>query len=226
MTTAGFIYARVDSQRLPNKVFRKFGGRYLIDVIIERLRLCDLDMIYLLTSDRIVDDVLAEYCQKLDIGVFRGSFGDLVNRSVEAIKFSKVDRFLRVNGDSPFISPTLVNYSLQNFEKAKFVSNLFNRTFPYGVALELIDAAWYCDNMQMAAPKNKEHLTQHIYQNVTHTESISITQNRDMHAKHLTIDTPNDFNQLESALRENHLVEYWDYLGYSQPMFIYGDPNA
>lgn len=226
MTTAGFIYARVDSQRLPNKVFQKFGRRKLIDVIIERLRLCDLDTIYLVTSDRPVDDVLAEYCKELGIGVFRGSFEDLVHRSVAAINNLKVDRFLRVNGDSPFISPTLVNYSLQNFEKAKFVSNLFHRTFPYGVALELIDAAWYCDNVRKAAPKNREHLTQHIYQNVTHTKSISITQNRDMHDKHLTIDTPNDFNQLESSLRENHLVEYWDYLGYSQPMFIYGDPSA
>ncbi|MBF9053381.1 hypothetical protein LSUCC1028_03925 [Rhodobacterales bacterium LSUCC1028] len=226
MTTAGFIYARVDSQRLPNKVFKKFGRRKLIDIIIERLRLCDLDKIYLVTSDRPVDDVLAEYCKNQGIGVFRGSFENLIHRSVSAINYLKVDRFLRVNGDSPFISPTLVNYSLQHFEKTKFVSNLFDRTFPYGVALELIDAAWYCDIARIEAPIRSEHLTRHLYQHTKHYETISITQNINMRDKRLTIDTPQDFKKLASILRDNHLVEYWDCIGYSEPIFNYGTPNA
>ena len=226
MTTAGFIYARVDSQRFPNKVFQKFGRRKLIEIIIERLRLCDLDSIYLVTSDRPVDDLLVEYCREQGIGVFRGSFEDLVHRSVAAINYLKVDRFLRVNGDSPFISPTLVNYSLQHFEKTKFVSNLFNRTFPYGVAIELIDAAWYCDIARMEAPISSEHLTQHLYQHTKNYKTISITQNINMRDKRLTIDTPQDFKQLASILRDNHLVEYWDCLRYSEPIFNYGKPHA
>lgn len=226
MGVAGFIYARSDSTRLPNKIFKKFGKRYLIDIVIERLRCCNLDTLYLLTSKRALDDQLAKYCEEKGIVVFRGDFEDLVLRTVQAIEVLPVKKFLRVNADSPFISPTLVNYSLNFSEDKKFISNLFDRTFPYGVALELIDCDWYCQCASLRMHDNKEHLTHHLYQNLLIEESLSITQNYDLRNYQLTIDTSEDYHRLHSVLSEQQLIEYWEFLKFPQPSFKMIENNA
>ena len=216
---AGFIYARTDSKRFPNKIFKRFGQRYLIDIVVQRLRCTDIDSIYLLTSERELDDPLAIHCESQGIKVFRGCFEDVVLRTVQAINAFSVEKFLRVNGDSPFISPALINYSLRYSNDKKFVSNLFNRTFPYGVAIELMDCDWYCENANSRLEANKEHLTHHLYTNVSSGDAYSITQNYELQNHRLTIDTMEDYFGLKSILSENYLIEYWDFLKCPRPKF-------
>ena len=226
MAIAGFIYARTDSTRLPNKIFKRFGQRSLIDIILDRLKYCNIDSIYLLTSERALDDPISMYCEQQGIDVFRGCYNDVVLRTVQAINSLPVTKFLRVNGDSPFISPTLINYCLRYSENKKFTSNLFERTFPYGVALEIVESHWFCQNAKLRINNNKEHITSHLYQNIFPKDALSVTQNQNWHNHKLTIDTPEDYDRLHNVLSENHLIEYWEFLKCRKPTFRISEKNA
>lgn len=72
MIVAG-IQARLDSARLPGKALLDLQGRPLIHWTIDRLRRSrKLDDVFLLTSDRIIDDPLVEAVAG-KVGVLRGS---------------------------------------------------------------------------------------------------------------------------------------------------------
>ena len=66
---AAFLYARSDSKRLPRKVFLPLRDKPLIEVMLSRADLCMVDKVVLLTSDRKVDDGLADYVEKLGYDV-------------------------------------------------------------------------------------------------------------------------------------------------------------
>jgi spore coat polysaccharide biosynthesis protein SpsF len=204
---------------LPEKIFKRLGNRFLIDIIIDRLKQTNLDEIYLLTSDRQIDDHLAEYCSKTGCKVFRGCYEDLTVRTLEAVECLKVDKFLRVNGDSPFVSPQLINYALKLQLNINFISNLYDRTFPYGVALELLDSNFFRQKANLRSREAKEHLTMHLYDHLFNTDILSITQNIDLSEHRLTIDTQDDYNRLINVFDDDHLIEYWNYLNYPKPQF-------
>ena len=226
MVAAGFIYARTDSSRLPGKIFKRLGDRFLIDVIIDRLKETDLDEVCLLTTDRPIDDQLAEYCSKAQCKVFRGCYEDLSIRTLQAIESLNVDKFLRVNGDSPFVSPQLINYILKQNLNINFISNLYNRTFPYGVAFELVDSKFFQQKANLRSTKTREHLTMHLYENFFDTDTLSITQDINLSRYRLTIDTWDDYDQLMNAFDDDYLIEYWEYLKHPKPNFIVSTQRA
>ena len=61
------------SSRLPGKVMADIYGQPVIGRLIDRLRRCHyLDDIVVATSTFKADDILAEWCQQLEIPCFRG----------------------------------------------------------------------------------------------------------------------------------------------------------
>jgi len=67
------IQARMGSTRLPNKVMKKAANKPLIQHLIERLSNSSLiEEIVLATTQRPIDDALAEFIQGLGYKVFRG----------------------------------------------------------------------------------------------------------------------------------------------------------
>ena len=60
------------------------------------------------TSNSKNDDRLVEYIQSLNIEVFRGAAHDVLDRAVSCASYLGVDKFIRINGDSPLIDPELL----------------------------------------------------------------------------------------------------------------------
>ncbi|MGZ5994051.1 MAG: cytidylyltransferase domain-containing protein, partial [Caulobacteraceae bacterium] len=75
------LQARMSSSRLPGKVLAPVLGEPMIGRQIERLRRAKrIDKLMVATSTDPSDDLVAAYCSKLGVEVFRGSLNDVLER--------------------------------------------------------------------------------------------------------------------------------------------------
>jgi len=222
---AGFIYSRSDSKRLPGKPFVEVGGSRLIDVIFARAQRLNVQTIVLLTTDRSVDDPLADYCASQGYEVFRGDALDLVKRTLQAIKAYDVDGFARINGDCPLLEPTLVNAGLAILDgDAGLVSNLFLRTYPYGIAVECVSSSLFSEFARFALRSEREHVTSHLYR-LKHRFTTVSMQNAigDHSGLRLTVDTAEDLEQMRLFAKRGRLNAdpYWRLCDLQPPVTAY-----
>ena len=81
MKTAIFITIRMDSSRLPEKTMRTILGKPVLEHVIQRAKLAkNFDEIVVCTTEREVDNQIADQAQSLAVKVFRGSLEDKLER--------------------------------------------------------------------------------------------------------------------------------------------------
>ncbi len=219
MSLGVFIYAGADSRRRPGKVLRPFGQTTLLQHVIDRARQVHATRWSLLTSDRSIDDPLAAAARDAGLDVVRGSATDLVTRTVTAIDTLDVDRFVRINADSPLFEPRLVNAALQRSSADDLVSNIIERRFPYGVAVEIVDAKHYLQSVDTARSDELEHVTKHLYRQLDGSTLLSLTQQADHSHLHLAVDTSEDYERVGALFDtpDSRLAPYWELLGLQEP---------
>lgn len=205
-----FVYARLDSSRLPRKAFLPLGSDCLIDVVMRRASCFGLGQAVLLTTSRKLDDELAFHVEEGGYPVVRGDPFDLVKRTVSAINETSADFFFRVNGDSPFVDYELGRKVSKFAGEFSFVSNLIERTFPYGFAIEMISSELYLDYSSCYDPEEAEHVTQHLYRNISSINTLSLASKRDDSHVAMTIDTREDYERLKGVFRVDGSADNWD----------------
>lgn len=164
----GIIAARTDSTRLPAKVLAQINGLPLIGYVIKRAnRISDLKGLVLATTDRIVDDQLAEYAAFHGLSVYRGELDDVALRLLNCAKKYEADYFLRLNGDSPFLDPELIKEGIGYCKdgQADIITNLIDRTFPYGISVEIVKTIAFERAYKNMSFEQREHVTQYLYEN-------------------------------------------------------------
>lgn len=229
MKRAVFVYARADSQRLPGKALMPLGcGGPLLGIVLARARMVEAEACVLLTSTRAVDDQLAELGSAHGVQVVRGDAFNLVQRTLQAIKVTEATHFLRVNGDSPLFSPILARHAMAYLAHHSLVSNLFDRRFPYGVAVEWVAANSYQDLALAAKAAECEHVTAHLYRLHEMRQRLSMTQNRDDSGLRLALDTQGDHDRLSELFRQADPMwtEYWDLYDIAAPDLIFMHPKV
>jgi len=214
-----FIYARSDSTRLPGKVFLPLGENSLIEIVLKRARASLVNEVVLLTTERSIDDKLVKKAKQLNFEVIRGDAHDLVSRTLYAIDILKPNYFVRINADSPFFDPRILNFIIKNKLKYDVITNLINRTFPYGVAVEVINCDYYNAMANFVRNEEKEHVTQHIYRTIKKANLIHCEQLNNHSHLRLTIDNKEDYQNIEKLWdrMENYFASYWEVLGLSEP---------
>ncbi|MDB4706132.1 hypothetical protein OAG10_06725 [Verrucomicrobia bacterium] len=136
------IQARLSSSRLPGKVLKDVAGRPLIQWQYLRLRqnLPAEIPVVIATSEDGSDDSLAEYCNKQEIPVFRGSLNDVRQRMIDAAEAHVITHILRVGGDDPMVDAgcvkALIAADFKGYYDFIFASN--RDGWPYGCAAEMI----------------------------------------------------------------------------------------
>ena len=110
MKTAIFITVRMDSSRLPDKTMKKILGKSVLEHVINRAKLAqEIDDIIVCTTERTVDDVVAETAKKNGVHVFRGSLEDKLERWNGAAKEYGIDYIVTFDGDDLFCDPYLLD---------------------------------------------------------------------------------------------------------------------
>lgn len=219
------IFCRLDSRRLPGKVLKDVCGKPLLWYVISQCQQVTsiTPNIIMATSDRPIDDPIDQYGKELGIRVFRGSLENVAERALMCAQEYQLDYFFRINADSPFIDPDLLSkaYDIVTHKNYDLITNLYPRSFPYGVSVELIKTSTFKSIYQrMVKPEHFEHITQFFYQNIMSFSYYNLThQGEDLSPIRLTVDTEDDFEKL--LIARSKLKDSWQTLGYLEVANFY-----
>lgn len=121
MRTAIFITVRMDSSRLPNKTMRTILGRPVLEHIVQRAKQTKkFDEIVVCTTEREMDDQVADLACRLGVNVFRGSLEDKLERWNGAAMQYDIDYIVTFDGDDLFCDPYLLDMGAEQIQNAQY----------------------------------------------------------------------------------------------------------
>tara|TARA_B100000614_G_scaffold39798_1_gene32564 strand:+ start:2651 stop:3337 length:687 start_codon:yes stop_codon:yes gene_type:complete len=207
MKVPAIIFSRMGSSRLPGKALRHIAGEPLIKRVINRVsKVKNLSTIVVATSNSRTDDGLTQYIQSLNIEVFRGAAHDVLNRAVSCASYLGVDKFVRINGDSPFIDPELLEKGIDMWgdPNLDLISNVFPRTYPVGMSVEIIKTDSLKKILGLTADScDREHITRFFYRNPEKFRILNFESGRpDLRKVRLAVDTKEDLERINWLFKE------------------------
>jgi spore coat polysaccharide biosynthesis protein SpsF len=110
MNLTGIILVRTASTRLPEKCLLDFGGKTVIEHVVDRALHFGFDPIICTTHEK-ADDQLVELFTSGPAKIFRGSTHDKLRRIKEACEKHNVTQFVSIDADDPFFDPDLTRKS-------------------------------------------------------------------------------------------------------------------
>ena len=202
MKILAIIQARIGSTRLPRKVLMDLGGETVLARVIHRLSRSRLvSKVIVATTDSPADIAIVGECQRLGVSCFRGSEHDVLDRYYQAARAAIAESVVRITSDCPLIDAELVDETVRIFveRQADYSSNVFPRTYPRGLDVEVftmaaLDRAW----REAGQPRHREHVTTYFYE---HPETFRLVFTRDQSdysAHRWTVDTPEDLELLRN----------------------------
>jgi spore coat polysaccharide biosynthesis protein SpsF len=199
------VQARMSSRRLPGKVLMPLAGKAILAWLIERLKgLPSALPIVVATSSRAEDDGVAALARSLSVGCHRGSLDDVASRLARAAQEAGFDAIVRVSADSPLLDPALVARAHALYQDAAqdLVTNVFPRSFPKGMSVELVALPALLRILQSTEDhEDREHVTRFAY---AHPERFRIRNFAAVAPRphlQLSIDSPEDLARLEACVR-------------------------
>jgi len=205
MVVGAVILARMSSRRLPGKVLRPLAGQPLLEqVVVRARRIGAVDDFVVATSRDSADDAIERHCDRLGVPVHRGWLDNVARRVLDCARARGWEYFARINADSPFLDPLLVQTGVRRALKDRldFVTNLRPRSYPYGIAVEVFSTDAFAraygrmsraDDFEHVSPFFYRHLDEHRYVNLAcpHGDCTDVR---------LTVDDPADLDRAERVI--------------------------
>jgi len=199
------VQARMSSARLPGKILMPLAGKALLERLVERLRRVEPGLpIVVATSRAPEDDAVEALARSLAVGCHRGALEDVAARLVEAARAGGFSAFVRANSDSPLLDPALVGQARDIYQEGAcdLVTNVFPRSFPKGMSVELIAVPALERVLESTAEaQDREHVTRFIYANPGRFRIRNFAARRPCPDLQLSIDTREDFERVENCIR-------------------------
>tara|TARA_B100000579_G_C22835484_1_gene858473 strand:+ start:2152 stop:2829 length:678 start_codon:yes stop_codon:yes gene_type:complete len=206
------IQARMNSRRLPGKVLKKINNIEMLLWTINRLKILNnILKLAVITSKEFSDDPIENFCKDNCVDIYRGSLNNVAERFVAACDFFKVDSFVRICGDSPFIDPSIVSEAVDIFSSSNFdlVTNVQKRTFPKGQSVEVVklDTIKRVINSNNLTCEHLEHPTKLIYEypDLFRIKNFECDK-PDLGEKQLSIDLYQDYILANKIASSNELL--------------------
>lgn len=209
------IFSRMNSSRLPGKALMTLGGMPLIERVYRRALLTGYP-VYLATSNESDDDILVSWANQLNIGVFRGSKNNVLERAIMAARSFGLTHFARLCGDRPLFNVFEMKAGLDMMMlthnhalSPEIITNhLYGQHVP-GLMTEIVtvDALEKILQEVTLSEHIKEHLTAYIYLNREKFRILAMvksTTNRRLQG--YAIDTINDFICVSKGFDKNSSV--------------------
>lgn len=163
MKTVPIIQARMGSSRLPGKMMLSLGGTETITRVVERvLKANKVDETVVATTTGNADSLLAARAREAGASVYRGSKHNVLQRMFNAATEFDADLVVRIAGDCPAVSPTIVDHAIETIQNTDvdYVSNKLKRTFPLGLDVEVFTIhSFEKVEERTTKPKEREHVT-------------------------------------------------------------------
>lgn len=199
--------ARMTSTRLPGKVMQEVLGAPLLYYHLSRLKRSRLiDRLVVATTVNASDDVIADYCDRMGIAVFRGDEHDVLSRYEGAVEaFGEgADIVVRVTSDCPLIDPEIVDATIEAYlagqPEVDYVA-VDNSRFPRGLDAEVFRREALSEAARQASdPAEREHVTPYIYRRPTRFSCATYTIPENLGSHRWCVDEPADFELIRRML--------------------------
>lgn len=129
------IQARMESKRLPGKVYKKILNKHLLEHVILRVKKAKLiKKIIVAIPDTKENSILLPLIKKNKVDFYLGSLDNVLDRYIKAAEKFQIDPIVRITADCPLIDPVLIDQIVKKY--LNFESKLdffFIRDYPFGV---------------------------------------------------------------------------------------------
>ena len=160
--------ARVNSSRLPNKIFLEAGSHPFLHYHLERLKKTGLPIIIATTNDG-SEKPIVEFCKTNNLSCYCGDQQNVLKRFYECAKEFRLNTIIRVTSDCPLIDGNIIANGLtvySQFDDVTYYSNTIERTYPRGMDYEIFSFRLLEDAFKNATnDSDKEHVTPYIWKN-------------------------------------------------------------
>lgn len=196
------------STRLPGKVLKKINNKTFLEMVYLRLKQAKkIGKIVIATSEKKADDEIENFCKEKGIDFFRGSEENVLERFYQAAKKFNFETIVRVTGDCPLIDPETADLIIQkHFEsKADYTSNVFERSFPRGLDVEVFSFNALEKARNLAAKTDEtEHVTSFIYSHpeLFRLQSVKAPNEKKRPDIRLCLDTKEDLAVFEKIFEK------------------------
>jgi spore coat polysaccharide biosynthesis protein SpsF len=203
MRIGTIVLCRYDSKRLHGKVLKKIHGETILSRIITKLKqVTSSHKIVVATSTEETDNIIIESCDQLGISSFRGDINNVAERFLGCAQYYHFDYAIRINGDNLFADPGTIDQMIRllDVEPYDFISNVPERTFPFGMSVEIIRTEFFASILPyFNLDKYKEHVTLYLYEHeeLGKRHYFYNTICPGLRRVNLAIDSENDFQLAE-----------------------------
>ena len=206
------VQARMGSRRLPGKALLRLAERPALTCLLERVsRARQVDALMVATTEESDDDAIALLCADRGVACRRGARDDVGARFEGVLREECFDAFVRLNGDSPFLDPDLIDRSVQLFREAgpDLVTTAAPRTFPCGQGVEVVRTDVFLRHRDDHGEPD-EHVTGFLYRDPHRYRILGLRNHVDWTDVRLCLDSPSDFEVL-SRLASLFEKPHWEY---------------
>lgn len=200
------IFARNTSSRLPGKVLMEIDGTTIIGICVKKLEQLEGLNVIVATSREVSDDPIADWCEQNNVKYYRGSLHNVAERTVGCIKQYPCKAFFRVNADSPFLQPEIYTDAAEALyagDGVDMVTNVQKRSYPYGIAVELVNADVFLKAAEGFSAEESEHITKHFYDHSSDYKIVNLVHHADCSQLRFVLDTPEDWAEILLLHKEN-----------------------
>ena len=214
------IQARINSNRLHNKVLLEFNGVKLINIIIKNLKKSKyIDKVVVATGDKILNEDLIKAVKKNKNECFIGDEYDVLSRYYKCAKKYKAKNIVRITGDCPFIDGEIVDNLIKIYNKnnADYASNTLQPTFPDGMDAEIFNFISLEKANKFSRKKNyREHVTPYIIKK-SNFKKVNYLLKKDYSNYRITLDNYDDLvriNNIFTKFKNKKNTNYKNILKY------------
>ena len=194
------LQARTDSQRLSGKSMMLVSGFPL--AVLAGLRAANTGLeVLLATTNRSIDDLLAEAAFSAGLLVYRGESANVRQRIIDSCEDLTDDAILvRLTGDNVFPDGDLIDEVLRYFiDTNQIFTSTIACQIPYGVAVEVVRLGTLKKSLDWGQTKfDSEHVTTAISNKVHHVSPPVKHPAGNLSKFRCTVDTQKDFETIRN----------------------------
>ena len=206
MRNIAIIQARINSKRLPNKIFKKIGNYSCIEFLLQRLKKSKLlDKIIIASNDK--SSIIKKNLSKHKVDFFFGNDENVLKRYYDCCKKFKIkenDNIIRITADCPFIDHQLLDKLLKTLseKKLELITNTQPPTFPDGMDISIFKFYLLKKAYLKASKKyDLEHVTPYIHR-IKNIKKENYVDEVDFSTVRLTLDDITDLNFLNFVFEQ------------------------
>ena len=218
MKILAITQARIGSSRLPGKILKEINGHTLLEIHLTRiLRSQLITMLKVATTSEPDANKIVEIAHKLNVGVYRGSLNNVLERFFRTAEPENPDWVVRLTSDCPLIDPDLIDkvilFAIEN--DLDYASNSLHPTFPNGVDVEVFRYSALSRAFKEARLNSElEHVTPYIWKNSSFNggllfKSDCLMYSDDFSQYRITVDTLEDFEVIKQLIEKLGINKPW-----------------